>query len=72
MNLAFSVDELILDVEILPDETSETFKRKIEALNKELGLEVLVTDDHASYRDSFIDTGVERQLCLVHVLKSIK
>ncbi|MEM0174315.1 MAG: hypothetical protein QXI16_07405 [Sulfolobaceae archaeon] len=28
-------------------------------------------DDHASYRDGFIDTTVERQICLVHVLKNI-
>ncbi|MBC7321186.1 hypothetical protein H5T89_11150 [bacterium] len=41
VNLAFSTDELILDVEILPDETSETFKKKIEEMNKELGLDVL-------------------------------
>jgi hypothetical protein len=71
VNMVFSTDEVILDVEILPNETSETFKKKIEELNRELGLEVLVTDDHASYRDGFIDTDVERQLCLVHVLKNI-
>jgi hypothetical protein len=33
---------------------------------------VLVTDDHASYRDGFMDTDVERQLCLVHVLENIR
>ena len=71
VNMVFSTDEVILDVEILPNETSETFKKKIEKLNEELGLEVLVTDDHASYRDGFMDTDVERQLCLVHVLKNL-
>ena len=71
INVAFSPDEVILDVEILPNETSETFKKKVEELNRKLGLEVLVTDDHASYRDGFMDTDVERQLCLVHVLKNI-
>lgn len=71
VNLAFRLDEIILDVEILPNETSETFKKKIEELNRELGLEVLVRDDHASYREGFIETSVERQLCLVHVLKNI-
>jgi transposase-like protein len=71
VNMVFSTDEVILDVEILPNETSKTFKKKVEKLKEELGLEVLVTDDHASYRDGFIDTDVERQSCLVHVLKNI-
>ena len=71
VNMAFSTDEFILDVEILPNETSETFKKKIERLKEELGLEVLVIDDHTSYKGGFIETGVERQLCLIHMLKNV-
>jgi len=71
VNMVFSKDGILLDVELLPDETSETFRRKINKLKEDFGIEIVVTDDHSSYENGFIDTGVERQLCLVHALKNI-
>lgn len=71
VNMVFSREGILLDVAILPDETSETFREKIKKLKEELGIEVLVTDDHNSYERGFIDTGVDRQLCVIHVLRNI-
>jgi len=71
VNLSFTPEGILLDVEILEDETAPTFRKYILKLKERLNLDVLVTDDHASYRESLIGTGIERRLCIVHVLKNV-
>lgn len=60
-----------LGFEVLFEGDGEAFKQWLEPYAKELGAEVLVSDDNDSYGVAAAGLGVEHQLCVAHVRKYV-
>ena len=56
-------------VDVLWDQDSEAFQRWLEPYLTTLGVEVLVTDDLATYKPVSRQLGLPQQVCLTHVRK---
>ena len=58
--------------EVLFEGDGEAFKEWLEPYAKELGTEVLVSDDNDSYSVATAELGLSHQLCIAHVRKYLK
>jgi transposase-like protein len=61
-----------LGFEVLFKGDAEAFKEWLEPYAKELGAEVLVSDDNDSYSVATAELGLSHQLCIAHVRKYLK
>jgi transposase-like protein len=61
-----------LGFEVLFEGDGKAFKEWLEPYAKELGAEVLVTDDNDSYSVAAAELGLSHQLCIAHVRKYLK
>jgi transposase-like protein len=61
-----------LGFEVLFEGDCKAFKEWLEPYAKELGAEVLVTDDNDSYSVAAAELGLSHQLCIAHVRKYLK
>jgi transposase-like protein len=61
-----------LGFEVLFEGDAEAFKEWLEPYAKELGAEVLVSDDNDSYSVATAELGLSHQLCIAHVRKYLK
>jgi|SRR4051812_4225454 len=61
-----------LGFEVLFEGDGKAFKEWLEPYAKELGAEVLVTDDNDSYGVAATGLGLSHQLCIAHVRKYVK
>jgi transposase-like protein len=61
-----------LGFEVLFEGDGKAFKEWLEPYVKELGAEVLVTDDNYSYSVAAAELGLSHQLCLAHIRKYLK
>jgi hypothetical protein len=61
-----------LGFEVLFKGDGKAFKEWLEPYAKELGAEVLVTDDNDSYSVAASELGLSHQLCVAHVRKYVK
>ncbi len=61
-----------LGFEVLFEGDGEAFKEWLEPYAQELGAEVLVSDDNASYSVATAELGLSHQLCIAHVRKYLK
>jgi transposase-like protein len=57
--------------EVLLEGDGEAFKRWLEPYAKELGAEVLISDDNDSYGMAAAELGLSQQLCIAHVRKYV-
>ena len=62
---------LTLDFTVLGATDSATFERWLEPYVRQYGVEVIVSDEHASYGVVTANLGLEQQLCLTHVRKAV-
>lgn len=62
---------LTLDFTVLGSTDSATFERWLEPYVRQYGVEVIVSDEHASYGVVTAHLGLEHQLCLTHVRKAV-
>lgn len=62
---------LTLDFVVLEATDSATFERWLAPYVQQYGVEVLVSDEHASYGVVAAELGLEQQLCLTHVRKAL-
>jgi transposase-like protein len=62
---------LTLDFMVLAASDGAAFRAWLAPYVEQYGVEVLVTDEHASYGVVAADLGVEQQLCLAHVRKAL-
>ncbi len=60
-----------LGFEVLVEGDAKAFREWLEPYARELGAEILVTDDNDSYGISAAELGLEHQLCLAHVRKYV-
>lgn len=60
-----------LEFEVLFEGDGGAFRRWLEPYAKELGAEVLVSDDNDSYGVAAAELGLEHQLCVAHVRKYV-
>jgi transposase-like protein len=60
-----------LGFEVLLEGDGEAFKRWLAPYAKELGAEVLVSDDNDSYGAAVAELGLSHQLCIAHVRKYV-
>jgi hypothetical protein len=60
-----------LGFEVLLEGNGEAFRRWLEPYVKELGAEVLVSDDNDSYSVAAAELGLSHQLCIAHVRKYV-
>ena len=58
-------------VDVLVEQDSEAFRRWLGPYAEALGVEVLVTDDLATYKPASRALGLRQQVCLTHVRKSV-
>jgi transposase-like protein len=73
--VGFVVDaqsEKTLGFEVLLEGDGRAFGEWVEPYARELGAEVLVTDDNDSYRIATAELGLSHQLCIAHVRKYVK
>jgi Transposase IS66 family len=61
-----------LGFEVLFEGDGEAFKEWLEPYAKELGAELLVSDDNDSYSVATAELGLSHQLCIAHVRKYLK
>ena len=61
-----------LGFEVLFEGDGEAFKEWLEPYTKELGAEVLISDDNDSYGVATAELGLSHQLCIAHVRKYVK
>ncbi len=61
-----------LGFEVLFEGDGEAFREWLEPYAKELGAEVLVSDDNDSYGMAAAELGLSHQLCIAHVRKYLK
>ncbi|MDQ3438218.1 MAG: transposase [Actinomycetota bacterium] len=61
-----------LGFEVLVESDGETFREWLKPYAKELGAEILVTDDNDSYSVAASGLGLSHQLCMAHVRKYVK
>jgi transposase-like protein len=61
-----------LGFEVLFEGDGKAFKEWLEPYAKELGAEVLLTDDNDSYGVAAAELGLSHQLCIAHVRKYVK
>lgn len=72
--VGFVVDEnsgKTLGFEVLFEGDGEAFRRWLEPYARELGAEVLISDDHHSYGVASAGLGLSHQLCIAHVRKYV-
>lgn len=62
----------VLGLELLTQRDSPAFIRWLKQYAQELGVEVMVSDDLATYKPVVEELGVEHQVCLAHVRKNVK
>lgn len=62
---------LPLDFTVLGSTDQETFERWLAPYVQQYGVEVIVSDEHASYGVVAANLGLEQQLCLTHVRKAV-
>lgn len=60
-----------LDFEVLFEGDGEAFRQWLEPYAKELGAEVLISDDNDSYSVAAAELGLSHQLCIAHVRKYV-
>ncbi len=58
-------------VDVLVEQDRAAFCRWLEPYVRALGVEVLVTDDLATYKPASLELGLRHQVCLTHVRKSV-
>ena len=61
----------LLDFEVLFEGDGEAFRQWLEPYAKELGAEVLISDDNDSYSVAAAELGLSHQLCIAHVRKYV-
>ncbi len=54
-------------VDVLVAQDTPAFRRWLQRYSRGLGVEVLVTDDLATYRPASLELGLRQQVCLTHV-----
>jgi len=62
---------LTVDFTVLGSTDSATFERWLAPYVRQYGVEVMVSDEHASYGVVSANLGLEHQLCLTHVRKAV-
>jgi transposase-like protein len=62
----------VLGLELLPQQDTHAFIRWLKQYAEGLGVEVVVSDDLATYKPVVEELGVEHQVCLAHVRKNVK
>jgi transposase-like protein len=60
-----------LGFEVLFEGNGQAFRRWLESYARELGAEVLVSDDNDSYGVAAAELGLSHQLCIAHVRKYV-
>jgi hypothetical protein len=60
-----------LGFEVLFEGDGEAFKEWLEPYAKQMGAEVLISDDNDSYGVAAAELGLEHQLCVAHVSKYV-
>ena len=71
--LVFAVDQdgqLLLRVEVMEEANEAQVKRFLKDLCRECGVEVVITDEHTSYKGAVEPLAVEHRLCEAHWKKS--
>ena len=58
---------MVIDIEVLEDETSQTIKSWLIPILKEVKAEVIVTDDADSFKEVADSLEVHHQVCLRHI-----
>jgi transposase-like protein len=61
-----------LGFEVLFEGDRQAFRKWLEPYAKELGAEVLISDDNDSYGAASVEMGLSHQLCIAHVRKYLK
>lgn len=62
----------VLGLELLTQQDTPAFIRWLKEYAEGLGVEVIVSDDLATYKPVVAELGVEHQVCLAHVRKNVQ
>jgi len=62
---------MVIDIEVLEDETSQTIKSWLIPILKEVKAEVIVTDDADSFKEVADSLEIHHQVCLRHIRENI-
>lgn len=62
---------VLLDIEIVDNEETETLQRWLEPLLKLVGAEVLITDDQDAFKTIADEASVSHQICRQHVTRNV-
>ena len=62
---------VMLDIEIVENEETETLQRWLDPLLKLVGAEVLITDDQDAFKTIADEAGVSHQICRQHVTRNV-
>jgi transposase-like protein len=74
ITVAVALDALageVIEVEIVDGESAEALRPFLQRLQQEYGFEVLVSDDHDSYKVLADEMGVEHSICRAHVNRNV-
>ena len=72
--IAIAVDDatgVVLDIEVLENEETETLTEWLEPLLDMVGAEVLITDDQDGFKSVADESGVSHQICRQHVTRNV-
>jgi hypothetical protein len=72
--IAVAVDAqtgVVLDIEIMKNEETETIEAWLQPLLKLVGAEVLITDDQDGFKTVADNAGVSHQICRQHVTRNV-
>jgi transposase-like protein len=73
LNIAVSPQGNILSLELLSEESSQSYASIFNQLKQAYGVEVIVTDDHKLYPEALeaMEEPLPRQLCLFHLKRNV-
>jgi transposase-like protein len=73
LNIAVSPQGDVLSLELLSEESSQSYASIFNQLKRAYGLEVIVTDDHKLYPEALekMEEPLPRQLCLFHLKRNV-
>jgi transposase-like protein len=74
ITVAVALDALageVIEVEVVDGESAEALRPFLQRLQHEYGFEVLVSDDHDSYKVLADEMGLEHSICRAHVNRNV-
>lgn len=74
LTIAVGVDALtnqVLDIELVDSESAESLLPFLEELQELFEVEVLLSDDHDSYKNAAADLGLNHGICRAHVNRNV-